>query len=100
MLPDLPNLKNELCNFQKDFIHESIQQGLGPLKDCKRITMFEGHRHGVQRPTGDEEIHDFTTIEGETTLKPHEDDIETTFEKLFEMAQQMGHAFQKKAFKQ
>ena len=100
MLPDLPKLKNDLYNFQRDFIQESIKQGLGPLKDCKIIPMFEGHRHGVERPAEDKEIHDFTPIKGEGVFKPQEDDLETTFEKLFEMAQQMSHAFQRKAFKQ
>ncbi|MEX0999738.1 MAG: hypothetical protein WD000_07240 [Thermodesulfobacteriota bacterium] len=100
MLPDLSKLKNKLYKFQEDFIHHSIQQGLGPLKDCKRIPMFEGHRHGVERHTEDKEIHDFTPIEGEIAFKPQEDDLETTFEKLYDLGQQMGNAFQKKAFEQ
>ncbi len=100
MLPDLANLKNELHNFQKEFIHMSIKHGVGPFEDCKRISMYEGHRHGVERPSGEEEIHDFTPIEGVVSFKPHEDDLGTTFEKLYELGQQMGNAFQKKAFEQ
>lgn len=100
MLPDLPKLKTELHSFQKEFIHMSIKHSAGPFEDCKRISMYEGHRHGVERPSGEEEVHDFTPIEGSVSFKPHEDDLEITFMKLYELGKQMGDAFQKKAFEQ
>jgi hypothetical protein len=100
MLPDLPKLKNGLFGFQQEFLHRYIKQGLGPFEDCKRIPMYEGHRHSVQRPTGDEETHNFTPIGGEISLKPHEDDLDITFKKLYDTAEQMGMALQKKTLDQ
>jgi len=100
MLPDLPKLKNKLFNFQKDFIQESMQKSIGPFEGCKRIPMYEGHKHGVKRPSGDEETHDFTAVNGIITFKPHEDTLEITFEKLCDLGQQMANEFQTKAFQQ
>ncbi len=100
MLPDLPKLKKDLFNFQKNFIQESMEKCIGPFEGCKKIPMHEGHKHGIKRPSGDEETHNFTPIEGIISFKPHEDTLEITFEKLFDLGQQMANEFQKKAFQQ
>ena len=79
-------------------MHQFVQQAAGPFAECKRIPIFEGHRHGIQRSSGEEEIHDFTPAEGEIVFKPYEDDLDITFSKLFDTAVQIAQNFQKKAF--
>ena len=98
MLPDLPKLKDELQKFQKDFIHQAISDGVGPFKRSTKIIMFEGNRRGMTRPTGEHESRDLSAIEGQFSLDPTEDDLETTFTKLYDLGIQMGQDFQRRAF--
>lgn len=98
MLPDLPKLKNKIFEFQKEFMHYSIKQSAGVFTESKRVHLFEGHKHGIERSSGDKEEHNFTPIEGMLTLKPNEDDIDSTFDKLYDAAVQMAQKFQKRAF--
>lgn len=97
MLPDLAKLKDEIFNFQQKIMHLFVQQTAGPFAECKRVPLFEGHRHGIQRSSGVEEIHDFMPAEGEIIFKPYEDDLDITFSKLFNTAVQISQNFQKKA---
>lgn len=99
MLPDLPLIKKRLLKIEMDFVHWATREQMPAFGDARSFPIYEGHQTGVERATGDTEVNDMLKTGVEIETAPHEDDLNITFGKLYDMGTQFAESIEKNGFK-
>jgi hypothetical protein len=98
MLPDMPTLKNELAEIQREYIKYVKRMHLGSFCEAPVHFCFEGHTHSITRATGDSDIKEFESIEDNIDVRIG-DDLGTVFGNLADMAIRLAHKIRENSFK-
>lgn len=93
MLPDYPDVKEELAQVVTAFLADRVQFHLGVIGQGPRMTLFEGERHQTTRPDGRVRDMEFKSISAELLFENRElatISLDSLFEKLDGIAQEMA----------
>lgn len=98
MLPDMPEIKQELFEVQMAFFNWALRQESGAFQYCKNVPAYEGHQLGVERPTGESDSQDFWKLSSEIQIEPQKEDIGSSFAKIYDMGAQVGKQIERQSF--
>lgn len=68
MLPDYPDVKNDLGAKLQDFLQKRMRIHLGALDDIRSFQYFEGDQHSITREDGDTEVSPFHRMTSEISI--------------------------------
>lgn len=69
MLPDYPDVKNDLAAKLQEFLQKRMRIHLGALDDIRTFQYFEGDQHSITREDGETEVNPFHRMTSEISIE-------------------------------